>query len=126
VFNKQRPSTALYVWDGKIPKSEMMKLTHRNGLQFSCGWEPPVMSLDMGGVPIWTSGPAVLNWPKSDGAATPLVGSAEGTPPPELHIIGWVWIGICCVVRVTDSVPPVSANWNVVPEKVPMWMGILL
>src|ERR1044072_3252015 len=27
---------------GKSPKSEMMKLTHRYGWKFVCGWDPPV------------------------------------------------------------------------------------
>jgi len=59
--NNYQQTSALYVGEGNIPKSEMMKLMQRNGMQFSCGWEPPVMSLDIGGVPIWTSGAWVLN-----------------------------------------------------------------
>ena len=30
---------------------------------------------------------------------------------PLFAIIEWVWIGICCVVSVTASTPPISASW---------------
>ena len=30
-----------YVGDGKIPNNEMMKLTHKYGWKFVCGWLPP-------------------------------------------------------------------------------------
>jgi hypothetical protein len=33
---------------GKIPKSEMMKLTHRYGWKFVCGCDPPAEDIDCG------------------------------------------------------------------------------
>ena len=37
-----------YVGDGKIPKSEMMKSTHKYGWKLVCGWLPPVADMEFG------------------------------------------------------------------------------
>src|SRR5688572_2831527 len=79
-----------YVCCGKSPKSEMMKLMHRNGWQFSCGWEPPAISLDIFGVPIATVAPAELYWLRSVFEAIALTGSGVTAPAPVLH--PWAWV----------------------------------
>ena len=86
-----------------------MKLMHRNGMKFVCGWEPPAISLCIGGFPIETVAPRVLYWLRTAFEAIALTGSAVFWPAPVLHSWAWVWIGICCVVSVTSSVPAASA-----------------
>src|SRR5207244_12800539 len=41
----------LYVWLGKIPNSEMMKLMARYGWMFVCGWLPPTAPIALAAMP---------------------------------------------------------------------------
>src|SRR6185436_1607639 len=97
------------VWLGKTPNREMMKLMQRNGCVFSCGWLPPA------GVTVWLeswTGSRFCTYASPDGVA----GAKLGTGLSELAMPvvarkGWVWLGICCTVSVSCSVPAISPSW---------------
>src|SRR4051812_30413348 len=59
-------------------------------------------------------------------ASTPPTGL--GCDPVAVDAVsGWVWLGICCTVSVSCSVPAISPIWYVVPSfPVPMWIGTRL
>src|SRR5215472_17161053 len=96
------------VWLGKTPNSEMMKLITRNGNMLSCGCEPPAEPKAWGAM--FPSTVAVSsNCPNEELAHTLPLGLAC-VPAPELHCGTWPWAGICEVVSVTVSAPPVCPS----------------
>jgi hypothetical protein len=52
-----------------------MKLMHRYGMKLLWGWEPPAISLDIGGFPIETVAPRLLYWLRTAFEAKVLIGS---------------------------------------------------
>src|SRR5205823_14868236 len=58
LFKRSQPRTAVlhssckepYVWDGKIPNNDKIKLITRNGIMLSCGCEPPADPIAAGSI----------------------------------------------------------------------------
>src|SRR6478609_2125335 len=93
-----------YVWLGKTPNKEIMKLITRKGTMLSCGCEPPVdPRADGAMITLGATSEYIL---LSSAAHTSFWGLAL-VPAPELQSGTWLCAGICEVVRVTDSTPAV-------------------
>src|SRR4051812_39541243 len=97
-----------YVWDGKIPKSEMMKLTHRYGWKLVCGWLPPVAPLAVAAICLFGLSSIYKN-PVVVFANTLFCGSLD-VPGADDARNGWLCAAIWLTVSVISSAPPVSAK----------------
>ncbi len=79
-----------------MPNSEMMKLTHKYGCMFECGWLPPTEALEAGDS--GTNGASVpygvIVTPVLPAGAAP-AGWVEMAALPEASK-AWAWPGIRC------------------------------